>query len=197
MLLGIVSDVHCNSDALDRALADLLPRVDKVLLAGDAVLQYRFSNEVIEAVRAYNMAYVAGNHEMTLIKHGQRALSTPHVRPYNVALMSRAPARLETRVSGKRLMMVHASPFDPFDEYLHVSNPHLARCAEVDADILVLGHTHVPMATRVGKVLVINPGSLGQGGDPDHPGMLSYGVLDTDSEEFTVHRFEYRITPAA
>jgi putative phosphoesterase len=115
------------------------------------------------------------------------------VRQANVDFMVDAPTRVETKVSGKRLLMVHASPFDPFDEYLHRHNPNLARCADVDADFLVLGHTHVPMATRVGKVLVVNPGSLGQGGDPDHPGTVSYGVLDTDSEEFTVHRLDYRV----
>jgi Icc-related predicted phosphoesterase len=45
------------------------------------------------------------------------------------------------------------------------------------------------MATRVGDTLVVNPGSLGQGGDPHHPGMVSYAILDTDSEEVIVHRF--------
>jgi predicted phosphodiesterase len=45
------------------------------------------------------------------------------------------------------------------------------------------------MATRVGRTLVVNPGSLGQRGDPDHPGLVSYAVLDTDSDEVTIHRF--------
>ena len=193
MLVGIVSDVHCNALALRRALDDLTGRVDRVLLAGDALLQYRFSDEVIEAVREHDITYVVGNHEMTLFKHGQRALEAPNVRRNNVEFVADAPTRIDTRMSGKRVLMVHASPFEPYDEYLYLSNPHLARCGDVDADILVLGHTHVPMATRVGKVLVVNPGSLGQGGDPDHPGMVSYAVLDSDSEEVTFHRFPYEI----
>ena len=85
--------------------------------------------------------------------------------------------------------MVHASPFAPYSDYLYPGSPLLARCAEIDADILVLGHTHVPMAERVGTTLVVNPGSLGQGGDPDYPGMVTYAVLDTESEEVTIHRF--------
>ena len=71
MLLGIMSDVHCNAAAMGLALDHLTPTVDEVLLAGDAVLQYRFSNEVIESIRDHGITYIAGNHEMTLLsEHG-------------------------------------------------------------------------------------------------------------------------------
>ncbi len=190
MLLGIMSDVHCNAAAMGRALEELSASVDEVLLAGDAVLQYRFSNEVIENIRDHGITYVVGNHELTLLSEdGERARSAPGVRKGNVEYMAEAPRQLEMQVSGKRLLMVHASPFAPYSDYLFEGSPELARCADLDADILVLGHTHIPMATRVGTTLVVNPGSLGQGGDPAHPGMLSYAVLDTDSDEVTFHRF--------
>jgi putative phosphoesterase len=193
VLLGIVSDVHCNVAALDRALEDLTARADDILLAGDAVLQYRFSNDVMERVRTHGMTYIRGNHEMVLLgEHGKRALANPAVRSANVATMAEAPWSHERRVSDKKLLMVHGSPFNPYDEYLYPGSRGLARCGELDVDILVLGHTHVPMATRVGRTLVVNPGSLGQGGDPGHPGMLSYAVLDTDSEELEVVRFADR-----
>lgn len=184
-----MSDVHCNGAAMDLAVAEMSSTVDVMLVAGDAVLQYRFSNEVIEVIRANEIPYISGNHEWMLLEHGERALAAPQNRKSNIDHMAAAPPRFEMEASGKRLLMVHASPFPPYGEYLHAGSPGLARCAEVDVDILVLGHTHVPMATRVGSTLVLNPGSLGQGGDPAHPNMVSYGVLDTDSDEFTVHRF--------
>jgi putative phosphoesterase len=191
MLLGIMSDVHCNAKAMERALDELSAHVDDVWLAGDAVFQYRFSNEVIESIREHDITYVVGNHELTLLSQdGERARSAPNVRRHNVDFMAEAPKQLETLISGKRLLMVHASPFAPYSDYLFPGSPELARCAELEADILVLGHTHVPMAARVGSTLVVNPGSLGQGGDPEHPGMVSYAVLDTDSEEVTIHRFK-------
>lgn len=193
MLLGLVSDVHCNVAALDRALEDLTGRVDDILLAGDAVLQYRFSNDVVERVVSHQMTYIRGNHEAVLLgEHGKRALGNPTVRAANVAVMAAAPWSHERVVSGKKLLMVHGSPFDPYDEYLYPGSRGLARCAELEVDLLVLGHTHMPMARRVGRTLVVNPGSLGQGGDPDHPGMLSYAVLDTDSEVVEVVRFSDR-----
>jgi putative phosphoesterase len=190
MLLGLMSDVHCNIDAMRHALDELSPRVDRVLLAGDAILQYRFSNEVIEAIGEYDIGYIHGNHEAILLSSdGEKALAAPHVRRRNIERMAKAPSRLEMRCSGKRLLMVHGSPFAPFHDYVYPGSPLLARCAEVDADILVLGHTHIAMTTQVGNVLVVNPGSVGQGGDTNHPGTVSYAVLDTDSGEVRVHRF--------
>ncbi|HET6966464.1 MAG TPA: metallophosphoesterase family protein, partial [Acidimicrobiales bacterium] len=174
-------------------LEDLTARADDILLAGDAVLQYRFSNDVMDRVVSHGMTYIRGNHEAILLgEHGKRALSNPAVRASSVEVMAGAPWSHERTVSGKKLLMVHGSPFDPYDEYLYPGSRGLARCAELDVDILVLGHTHIPMATRVGRTLVVNPGSLGQGGDPDHPGMLSYAVLDTDSDRVEVVRFSDR-----
>lgn len=190
MLIGIMADVHCNAEAMGRALQAMSGRVDLVLLAGDAVLQYRFSNEVMELVRDHDVRYIAGNHELTLLgPDGERARAQPAIRRRNLELMAAAPKSWETRVSGRRLLMVHASPFSPYSDYLYPGSPELARCADLDADILVLGHTHVPLASRVGGTLVVNPGSLGQGGDPAHPGLVSYAVLDTDSEQVEIHRF--------
>jgi putative phosphoesterase len=190
MLLGILSDVHCNAAAMAMVVDDLSSKVDEVLLAGDAVLQYRFSNEVIETIRENDIVYVVGNHELTLLDQGARACAAPTVRPHNVDFMAQSPKSHERRVSHKTLLMVHASPFSPYSDYLYPTSPQLQRCAELDVDFLVLGHTHVPMATRVGRTLVVNPGSAGQGGDPDHPGVLSYAILDTESDEVTIHRFE-------
>ena len=189
MRIGIVSDVHCNAPALDAAVEALRPQVDAMLLAGDAVLQYRFSNEVLETIQREEIGYVMGNHEMTLLAHGTQATSRPEVRRHNLAFMQSAPSELRLEVGGKTLLMVHASPFPPYDQYLYPTNPLLAHCADIDADFLVLGHTHVAMSKRVGSTLVVNSGALGERGDPDHPGLVSYGILDTVDESFEVHRF--------
>ena len=65
----------------------------------------------------------------------------------------------------------------------------MARFAEADADIVMYGHTHQQLAKRVGRVLVVNPGSAGEARDPRNGGLLSCAVLDTASEE--VQLFDY------
>ena len=73
MLLGVVSDVHCNVDALDRAIA-AMGDIDELLVAGDLVYEYRFSNEVVDTVRRVGARCIKGNHDMVLLSHhGERA----------------------------------------------------------------------------------------------------------------------------
>ena len=190
MLLGVISDVHCNVEALDRAVSDLQGRVDEILLAGDAMYEYRFSNEVVDVARRLSMRYVLGNHELVLLSPlGERARAAPGVDPDHLAFLSTVPTRLETQVDGKRLCMVHASPWAPYNDYLYASNRLFQRCDELDVDFLVLGHTHVPMVERFGRTLVINPGSLGESREAGHNRLVSYAVVDTSSEEVEIVRF--------
>jgi predicted phosphodiesterase len=85
--------------------------------------------------------------------------------------------------------MVHASPLEPFTQYVYPKSPELARLSEVDADYVVLGHTHTQMVERAGRALVINPGSTGEARDHSNGRRLSYAVLDTASGEVLIDNF--------
>jgi putative phosphoesterase len=181
--LGIVSDIHCNHEALLIALERMGP-VDELLCAGDAVYQFRFSNEVIRILRERDARYVLGNHEEVLLGHwGERARSAEWVSRRELDYMAGLPSRIETAVDGKSLVMVHGSPFEPHNEYIYPNSPSLSRLAAIDADYVILGHTHYQMAERVGRALVINPGSAGEARDARNAFRLTYAVLDTATDE--------------
>ncbi len=185
----MVSDIHCNHEALAIALEGM-GEVDELLCAGDAVYQFRFSNEVIRALRERGTRYVLGNHEDVLLgKWGEHARSAAHVDAGELAWMAEQPRRIETRVNGKSLVMVHGSPFEPHNEYIYPNSPSISRLAEIGSDYIVLGHTHYQMAQRVGRSLVINPGSAGEARDPRNGFRLSYAVLDTETDEVTFGDF--------
>ncbi len=187
MKLGIVADIHCNHQALRIAL-QRMGDVDELICLGDAVYQYRFSDEVMEILRERRARYVLGNHEEVLLgRWGEYARS--RARPENLAYMAAQPYRLETRVGGRRLLMVHGSPFPPVYEYLY-PNSNLSRLTALDADYVLLGHTHYHMAQRVGRVLVVNPGSGGEARDHRNDFRLSYGLLDTETDEVTFDHFD-------
>jgi predicted phosphodiesterase len=93
-------------------------------------------------------------------------------------------------VDGKKLLMVHGSPFEPHNEYIYPNSASLSRFGEIDADYIILGHTHYQMAERVGRALVINPGSAGEARDARNAFKLSYAVLDSASGEVTFHDFQ-------
>lgn len=181
MKLGLIADVHGGHEELRLAAAALAREgVTEILLAGDAHDQYRFSNEVVDVIHEYGMRYILGNHEGVLLSRaGERAARAPHVRRRHLDFVRGAPWRLRTTIGGCTLTMVHANPWAPDDAYLFPPDRRFDRLGELDTDVLVLGHTHIPMAFRRGRTLVVNPGSLTFSRAAGTVGAVNYAVLDT------------------
>lgn len=189
MRLGIVSDVHGNIEALDRAIEEM-GAVDELLCAGDACYQFRFSNEVATRLRETGARYVLGNHEEILLSAaGIRAQQSERVDQELLEWTRSQPSVINVEANGKRLLMFHATPWAPNRDYLYPSSPELRKLAQQDADYIVYGHTHYQMARRVGRALVINPGSTGDPRDPNNDFQVSYAVLDTETDAVEIGNF--------
>ena len=189
MRLGIVSDIHCNIGGLDEALA-LMGDVDELLCLGDSVSEFRFSNEVIARLRERDARTIQGNHEHVLLgMHGAKAREAAHVDRDLLDWLGTRPEQLAMEAGGKRLLLVHSTPWMPSGEYVFPRSPSLQRFGEVDADIVLYGHTHTQLVRRVGRVLVINPGSAGDARDQSNGRQLSCAVLDTVTEEVRIIDF--------
>lgn len=193
MRIGVISDIHCNAGALETALAALAGSVDEVFVAGDVVYEYRFSPEVVGRLRDEGFPFVLGNHERVLISPAgeparDRALAAG-ADPDDLAFLASRPYRVDAGLDGRTVTMVHASPWEPYDRYLTPSDPTWQRCAELDADVVLTGHTHVPMVKRVGDTLVVNPGSLGESREPGQRDLVSYAVIDLAALEAEIIRF--------
>jgi putative phosphoesterase len=187
--LGIVSDLHCNIDGLDRAL-ELMGPIDALLCLGDSIHQYRFSNAVIGRLRELDALAILGNHEETFLgPDGGPARAGAEIDRALLEWLAERPDRHELRIDGKRILMVHSTPWEPRGSYVLPECPELRRFGEADADIVLYGHTHRQVVRRVGRVLVVNPGSAGVGRDQRNGGQLSCAVLDTASEEVVVRDF--------
>ncbi|MEJ5220794.1 MAG: YfcE family phosphodiesterase [Tepidiforma sp.] len=189
MRLGIVSDIHCNIQGLERAL-DLMAPFDQLWCAGDSVFQFRWSNDVVRRLRELDAVVVLGNHEETILgPDGQRALSNPKVDQDLVAWLRQQPYRVERVVDGKKVVMTHGSPWEPWKDYHYPHEPIWGRAAELDCDALIVGHTHYKMALRVGRVLVINPGSAGDPRDHRNDFQLSCATWDTTTGEVVFYDY--------
>lgn len=188
MKIGILSDIHAEPKALQRVLTDM-PSVDHVLCAGDAVSEYQFCAETVQLLQHVNAQCIQGNHEMVLFSGRNPAyLKKCQVEFASELLdiLATAPVSLELELTGTRLLMVHASPWKPFEEYIFPRSPHLPRFALLPYDFVILGHTHVPMVECVDRVTVINPGSCSQPRDQDRRG--SYAILDLARREVELRR---------
>jgi putative phosphoesterase len=186
--IGILSDIHAEPKALRRVLADM-PYVERVLCAGDAVSEYQFCAETVQLLQQVNAQCIQGNHEMVLFSDRNAAYlkkCQAECAPALLDALATAPISLELDIAGARLLMVHASPWKPFADYILPRSPKLARFARLPYDFVILGHTHVPMVECVDRVTVINPGSCSQPRDQDRRG--SYAILDLERREVELRR---------
>jgi putative phosphoesterase len=188
--VGIVSDLHCNLEGLDLAL-EAMGDIEELLCLGDSIFEYRFSNEVIARLKERGAHIIQGNHEEGFMgASGVRAREREGIDPELLAFLGEQPHRRYLELAGKRLLLIHSTPWEPRGEYVHPHSSKLDRFAEADADIVMYGHTHCQVVKRVGGVLVINPGSAGDARDSRNDRQLSCAVLDVVSEEVRV--IDYR-----
>ncbi len=190
MRVGVVSDAHGNLAGLDAALGALGP-VDQVLFAGDLLGYYFDSAAVVDRLQDVGATCILGNHDVYFLSHlGVGGSPTPavtiptaaaYLQRYGPALERAAldlgssriewiaslPPKRSLELGGKRILLTHGSPWRPVDEYVYPDYPDFARFASIDADAVVMGHTHRPLMRREGTVLLVNPGSCGQPRDYD------------------------------
>ncbi len=189
MKIGIVSDLHCNHRGLLRAL-DIIGEVDELICLGDSIYEYRFSNEVAGILKDRGALTILGNHDEGFLgPHGARARQSEWIDRALLDWLAERPHRVELQVAGKKLLAVHSTPWEPRGAYVYPHSSQLARFAEAGADFVLYGHTHHQLVRRVGRVLVINPGSAGEARDPSNGRQLSCAVLDTVTEDVVVTDF--------
>ena len=189
MKIGIVSDVHCNHAGLLQAL-EILGNVDELICLGDSIYEYRFSNEVVDLLRKRGALTILGNHEEGFLgPQGVRARQPEWIDRSLLGWLVEQPKRLDLELGGRKLLAVHSTPWEPQGAYVYPHSSLLARFGEADADFVLYGHTHHQLVRRVGKVLVINPGSAGEARDTSNGRQLSCAVLDTVTEEVVVIDF--------
>jgi predicted phosphodiesterase len=97
---------------------------------------------------------------------------------------------LEVRLilpDGTRVLGVHASPGR--DDGAGIQSKHSddkleQRLAGCEADLVIVGHTHVPLDRQVGRIRAINLGSVS---NPVTPGLqATYALLDADENGYSI-----------
>jgi putative phosphoesterase len=188
MTIGVISDIHGNEAALERALA-LMGPVDEVFCLGDVISQHAFSNEVVAQLCARGALVIRGNHEDAFFSPaGAAARRAPGIDAQLMAWLEAQPSRREEVRAGRRLLMVHSTTWDS-SGYVSWHHPEFQRFAEAEADIVLCGHTHQPVVRRVGDILVINPGSTGQRHWNGSDAFFTFAVLDAASERAEIIKF--------
>jgi putative phosphoesterase len=196
--LLIVGDLHANAGALD----SIHENVDAVAVLGDIVDYGPDPRGAIDWARRNATFAVRGNHDHAVLT-GERTGAGPawmdlaeESAAWTRSVLSNAdleyldslPTSLTFSFGGARFAAFHAAPSDPLYRYLPPETGQAEWRAEVervDADWLLLGHTHRPLLRNVGSTVVLNPGSAGQprAGAP----FATYAIWE-DGDVFLVQR---------
>ena len=89
---------------------------------------------------------------------------------------------------GTRVLAVHAAPGTDDGMGINVNTSDEELCAlveEADADLVLMGHTHLPFDRMAGNIRVINPGSINNPFPPDL--RASYAISEADQGGYTIH----------
>ena len=89
-------------------------------------------------------------------------------------------------LGGGHAVQLHGMAERPSED-IDLFSADRGRPAEVEADVVCVGHTHQPYVLEVGDKLVINPGSVGQPRDGDP--RAAYAIIEDNRVE--LKRVEY------
>jgi putative phosphoesterase len=171
-------DIHGNLPALDAVLAEV--DADVIVVGGDFVAG-PWPQETYERLRSLegDVRFLRGNADREVVEEGQ-GLAPPEVmefvRPRLSADAMDFVRELPLTVSIGRVLFCHATPRNDEEIFTRISPDErwAEALTDVDADVVVCGHTHVQFDRRIGDVRLVNAGSVGMPYE-DEPG--AYWVL--------------------
>lgn len=170
----ILSDIHGNLAALDA-----LPErdYDALWCIGDLVDYGPHPHEVVQRIKQNATECVRGNHDNAAGLSVDPRCAPPYKRlaaetlrytqqvcsEEDLDYLRNLPLCREVRISSTRFYLVHATPVDPLFGYCpEESGAWRDHVKAIEADVLIVGHTHTPFLRTEGGTAILNPGSLGQ-----------------------------------
>ncbi len=121
------------------------------------------NSRAIEDLREYitkaDVLLFLGDGESDLIKIKETFKKDIYAVSGNCDMYSKNPEELVIDIGGKRIFMSHGHKYNVKYNYNNI----YYKGKEVGADIILFGHTHLPMIEEHDEVIMMNPGSLSRG----------------------------------
>ena len=206
MKVALISDIHSNLEALERALQEISKRdIQDIYCLGDIVGYGADPNACIDRVRDIVKDSIAGNHDFAVAG----LTSTQYFNSYAQAAIHWTQQKLTEAnhlylknmpltCRQDDMFCVHATPTNPDKwDYIFSREEAERHFAAFEGSICFIGHSHIPahFVSKDGKRRFINIGSIGQPRDRDP--RLSFAIYDTESKEVERIRLEYDVDKAA
>lgn len=225
MRIALISDIHANLPALEAVLADLdRKKPDAMYHLGDLVGYAPWPNQVVELLRAKDIAGVAGNYDSTVgtdykhcgckyedprqeeLSHVSYGWTRENVSMETKGFLAQLPFRMDVRplgghLSGPVLILVHGAP-TMNTLYWTEDRPDdfclkMAQHAGMKAgDVIAFGHTHKPWYRQVEGIHFVNTGSVGRPKDGDWRSSYVMLTMEKDGVKHEVVRVPYDLERA-
>lgn len=212
MRILVISDIHGNYHALTTVLNHVVH--DVVVCCGDLVVDYPFPEECTSAIRDRAAYVCCGNNDHSVaFDEKPSEYVSDRWRHYAHALDKATELTMDLMSFGAKkylkelpkecfftfhdtcFYLNHTVPAMPLNYYLDcdTTTAELEKhYQDINADIILTGHTHVPYVRKIGKKIIVNPGSVGEPRDRDP--RASFAVIDCRSGSIQLGRLPYDIT---
>jgi predicted phosphodiesterase len=216
MNIAIISDIHGNLEALERALSIIHSKpIDAIVCLGDIVGYGANPNECMALVRKEATNVLLGNHDLAAVDLSAAETFTPNARISAQWTYDQLKDEDKQFIKGlsytlelNNLLFVHASPHEPEEwHYIVTGVDARGNFDHFREPICFIGHTHEARifgknqtqsqyGTMIkGEQYIINVGSIGQPRDGDWH--LSFGIFDTEEWSYENIRSEYDVYTAS
>src|SRR6476620_6991626 len=180
MRVAAIYDIHGNLHALEAVLEDIRhASVDRMVVGGD-IVPGPMPCETLDRLSDLDIAaqFIQGNGEVAVLKQiaGKESASVPQqfrevvrwtaqqLRPQHERLLASWPKTLRFEIPGfGDVLFCHATPRNENEVFTRrTPEDRLLTIFEgVNASLVVCGHTHMQFDRIVGKIRVVNAGSVG------------------------------------
>lgn len=180
MRIAALYDIHGNLPALEAVLYDIQQTgADKIVAGGDVIVG-PMSRECLDCLLSYNIPvhFILGNCETAVLAQMRGKDTGPlppqvseiiqwtakQLHPYHEEILAAWPKVLQLEIEGiGKILFCHATPRGE-NEYFTCLTPEeklIPVFKNIDADVVVCGHTHMQFDKMIGRLRVINAGSVG------------------------------------
>jgi putative phosphoesterase len=196
MRLGLIADIHADARALERALQGLETHgVEQIVCAGDLVGYGGQPDAVVTILRERAIPCIRGNHDRWALERrqvvGPRGWKRAVLKDETWEFLQALPESARHESAGRIVAIYHGSPENDTEFVTPYKPPPLSVerfWYRNDAEVLILGHTHIPMIERGPHGMIVNPGSvLGVTGV-----QTSYSFAFLELDDLSVRIFDIR-----
>ncbi len=213
MRIAVIGDIHGNKYALERVLEHIEKMdVDTVVSTGDLVGYMPYPNEVIELIRKHKIMVVQGNHDKVIAeakkisvdelntmstaeiqKNASAAFTNCYIKEEHRNYLNNLCTKIVLEVEKQKMIIVHGSPFK-VDEYLFEQEEHLAQISnQIEENVIICGHTHIPYFRNVNGTYFINAGSVGKPKHGDSRATYVIVTINRESVSCSIEKVAYDV----